>query len=187
MSARATRDSGRFTIVPEWVVRRGFSPRALSLYIELGFHADYDTGECFPSHATLAAAMSCSTDTVQRAQAELERGDAIIVERRTDPAGDRTSNLYTVLTVDPRPPVEAPTPIARGSRKSAATQPHHGARGSRTDAAVTNSPNEPSPAAAIARGEQALAAAREADATEPSPHTLDHIAAIRRRRTQGAA
>lgn len=180
MSDHARRDVGRFTIVPEWIVRRGFSPRALLLYVELGFHADYQTGRCYPSHARLAAAMGCSVDTVQRAQRELEDGHAILVERRTNAAGERTSNLYTVLSVDPIGDRDVQVDLAAemrlGSRSGAG-------RGSRTSAAGTTLQlNEEGTAAAqrmIAERQQEHATM--IDLGEPSPRSREHARAIRAR------
>jgi hypothetical protein len=132
MSDRARRDIGRYTLLPEWVLRRGLSARGLQLYCELGLMADYDTGTCDPTHATLGIAMECSTDTVARAQAECVDAEVIDVDAQWTDAGDRRSNLYTVLTVDPRCPV-------RPTRKSAGGSPQNGARGTRKSAGASTS------------------------------------------------
>ena len=132
MSERITRDTGRWTPVPEWVMQRGLSTRAFRLYCELGLLADYDTGEVEASHAYFAARMKCSKDTVQRAQSELEDRHCIYVERRRDERGEQLTNRYTVFTVDP---IGEAIDAIRGSRKSAATQPQNATEGSRTDAA----------------------------------------------------
>jgi len=89
---------GPFSIVPEWVMDRGLSATGLKLYVTLGRFADYDSGVAFPSRETLAARMSCSEKTVDRAVTELEEAECIEVWAVSRYASKR----YRVLQVDPR-------------------------------------------------------------------------------------
>jgi hypothetical protein len=122
----------KFAMVPEWLIE-AVPPRALQVYALLARYRDNDTGQCFPSRATLARRLRCSLDTIDRALVELTEAGALKCERRWDAVGDPTTNLYTVHL--------------GGSRKNAATYPqpcgqggrNNAARGSRTSAAQNES------------------------------------------------
>ena len=86
-----------FAIVPEWVIYADISANAVRLYAVLNRFAN-GSGRAWPSRRTLADAMRVSTATVDRAKDELVTIGALIVEARTNAAGDPSSNLYTLLT-----------------------------------------------------------------------------------------
>jgi hypothetical protein len=86
-----------FAIVPEWIIDSDVSANAIRLYAILNRYAN-SRGQAFPTRATLAKRMSCSTDTVDRAKQELVEIGALTIQRRTTDAGDPTSNLYTIHT-----------------------------------------------------------------------------------------
>lgn len=113
-----TTDTGRFALVPEWVLTLPISDKALRLYALLSVRwADRDTGECWPSRRTIADALGCSVDTVTRATAELEAVEAITVHRRRDEDGTNRPNVYVIHRI---PATSGCKSAARGSGKSAA-------------------------------------------------------------------
>lgn len=125
-----TTDTGPFAIVPEWVLDAEISDRAVRLYAILSRYADSD-GWAWPSRKTLAIRLGRSVDALDRAVRELVDAHMLTVVARFDDAGDRTSNGYTLVRMDPA--VErlgSRTDAATGSRSDAAT-------GSRRSAALT--------------------------------------------------
>jgi hypothetical protein len=116
-------DTGPFTLIPEWVLDSGISPRALQLYAMLGRYADED-GACWPARSTLAARMRCSSDVVDRAKNELLEIEALEWEQQTTDLGTLTSNRYRLIRA-------APTRLggrkiaAGGSRESASENENH--------------------------------------------------------------
>jgi len=67
----------RFSLVPEWVLDADISARAIQCYAILARYADTNSGEAFPSRATVAARMRCGVKVVDRAVAELVTISAI--------------------------------------------------------------------------------------------------------------
>ena len=94
-----------FAIVPEWVLHADISGNAVRLYAILNRYAN-SNGHAWPSRKTIAAAMKCSTATVDRARDELVTIGALTVKQRLSDAGDPTSNLYILHTrpVNNHPP-----------------------------------------------------------------------------------
>ncbi len=92
------RSDNYFAILPEWILNSNISANAVRLYAILNRYAN-SRGQAFPTRATLAERMSCSTDTVDRAKQELVSIGALTIQRRTSDAGDPTSNLYTIHTL----------------------------------------------------------------------------------------
>jgi len=80
-----------FSIIPEWVIDSGVSDKAIRLYAVLARYADNRTGEAFPSRDTLAARMSCSAKSVDRAAQELLNCGAVTKRQRHN-----SSLVYTV-------------------------------------------------------------------------------------------
>jgi len=81
--ATITSDIGRFGITPEWLLDSGVSDRAIRLFATLAAkYADRDTGKSFPSRATLANDLGCSTDSIDRAMKELTGVGAVTVNHR---------------------------------------------------------------------------------------------------------
>lgn len=91
------RSTDYFAIVPEWVLTADISSNAVRLYAVLNRFAN-SSGRAWPSRRTLAEIMRLSVATVDRAKDELITIGALTVEHRTGPAGDPSSNLYTLLT-----------------------------------------------------------------------------------------
>lgn len=94
MSMRS--DMGPFAIVPLWLLRRGLSSPALHVYAVLAaVYADRE-GRAWPSRATLAEEVGCSTDLVDRCIKELMKAGALVKERRWRDGGGATSNVYVL-------------------------------------------------------------------------------------------
>ena len=94
------RSTEYFAIVPEWVLLADISANAVRLYALLNRYAN-SQGKAWPSRRTLAEALRISASTVDRSKDELVGIGALIVETRSTPAGDYTSNLYTLATSSP--------------------------------------------------------------------------------------
>ena len=86
-----------FAIVPEWVILADVSANAVRLYALLNRFAN-SAGRAWPSRRTLAEMLRTSMATIDRAKDELVSAGALTVEHRTNPAGDPSSNLYTIHT-----------------------------------------------------------------------------------------
>ena len=97
-----------FAIIPEWVLYAPISANAIRLYCVLNRYANAH-GKAWPSRKSIAESMNVSPATVDRAKEELEEIGAITVEQRRNPAGDPTSNLYTLHTA-------TSSPVMRGIR-----------------------------------------------------------------------
>lgn len=93
-----------FAITPEWVLYADISPTAKVVYAVLQRYANSDSF-CFPSRKTIAERILVSVKSVDRALEELEKVGAIRINRRQNPDGSYTSNLYQVVTLNPRNPV----------------------------------------------------------------------------------
>ncbi len=111
--------SDYFAIVPEFVITADISANAVRLYAILNRFAN-SQGKAWPSRKTLADIMRTSTATIDRAKEELIAIHALSVEHRINPAGDPSSNLYTLHTrsVDNQ---EKSSPVRRGSPKVGGT------------------------------------------------------------------
>lgn len=99
------RSEDYFAIIPEWLLHADISANAIRLYGILNRYAN-SNGHAWPSRKTIAAAMKCSTATVDRARDELVDAGALTVHQRLSDAGDPTSNLYILHTrpVNNHPP-----------------------------------------------------------------------------------
>jgi len=111
----------RFVIIPQWVLMSPISDGALRLYAVLMKYADGGTRTAFPSRAALARDIRKSADTVDRYIRELEELGALHVERRKKSNNENWSNLYTVVTVNPR----VAASMRPGSRTDAAENKTH--------------------------------------------------------------
>lgn len=87
-----------FVMVPDWVLMLPISATSLRVYCVIRRHADARTGQCFPTRKTVATKARCSVASVDRSVKELVANGAITSERRTNKAGDPTSNLFTILS-----------------------------------------------------------------------------------------
>ena len=91
------RSTDYFAIIPEQVLYADISANAVRLYGILNRFAN-SHGHAWPSRKTIAEAMRVSIATVDRAKDELVSIGALIVEPRTTPSGDPSSNLYILQT-----------------------------------------------------------------------------------------
>ena len=87
------RASDYFAIVPEWLLHAEISGNAVRLFAILHRYANSRL-EAWPSRKTIAAAMRCSTATVDRAREELVEVGALTVIQRTTDAGPDLEPLH---------------------------------------------------------------------------------------------
>lgn len=90
-----------FVIIPEWVLYAPISSNAIRLYGVLRRFAD-NQNTCYPTRKTIAERCQFSAATVDRAAEELKAIKALKVTQRKSKQGDWTSNLYEIVTVDPK-------------------------------------------------------------------------------------
>lgn len=98
---KVTRDTGPCALVWKWLLDADVSDRAIRLYAVLGTYADHETDETNRGRRDLADALRCSTDSVDRAVAELVGIGALEIEETTRPDGSRGANLYRLLSTAP--------------------------------------------------------------------------------------
>lgn len=93
----------RFAFVPaRWLAPdSGLDPSDRLTLCVLCQWVNRESGECFPSVATIAAHAALSENTVRTAIKRLAQAGALRVDRRRDIQGDSASNLYTILGYDP--------------------------------------------------------------------------------------
>lgn len=85
---------GKFFMVPHWLIVKAPTPNALAVYVAMGYHhANWKTGECWPSKETLAAKVGVSVRTLTRALNEL-RDLGALTWRSTG-----RENIYTLRQV----------------------------------------------------------------------------------------
>jgi len=116
-----------FAIIPEFVITADISANAVRLYAVLNRFAN-SQGKAWPSRKTLADIMRTSTATIDRAKDELIAISALSVEHRVNPAGDPSSNLYTLHT--------RPVDNNRKSSQVRKGTPTHGETGTPKDDAL---------------------------------------------------
>lgn len=96
-------DTGRFAIVPEWLIRSSLSDRAIRVYAVISVvWADRSDHDCWPSRRVIAETLGVSTSKIDRSLSELRRFGAIDIEPRFDAHG-QTTNLYRIRRVPPTP------------------------------------------------------------------------------------
>jgi hypothetical protein len=81
----------RFAIIDEWLLNLDISDRAVRLYAVLARYADSETHKAYPSRATLAERLRCSTASVDRAALELVDAGAMTKKQRHN-----SSIVYTL-------------------------------------------------------------------------------------------
>lgn len=101
-----------FVILP-WAVLEGpLSATDILVYCTISRFADNETGQAWPSRATIATYAQCSTSTVDRSVQNLIDAGFLSKQHRRTKAGDPDSNLYIVHEI-----VEGvAAPVRRGSR-----------------------------------------------------------------------
>lgn len=104
-----------FAIIPEALLYdKSLSANAVRLYGILNRYAN-NQGKAWPSRKTLADQMALSVATVDRAKEELEGAGWLGVEHRVGPAGDPTSNVYTLYTTSSQVMRGSPTHEGTGT------------------------------------------------------------------------
>lgn len=107
-----------FTLIDNPVLENEeLSGTAKLVYTLLCKFANSDTGQCYPSHQTLAKLAGVSKPTVMKALSQLEETQHISITRRTE-GKQRLTNIYTILGVGGSkaslpPPVK---PVYQGSK-----------------------------------------------------------------------
>ena len=86
----------RFAIIDEWLLNLDISDRAVRLYAVLARYADSETHKAYPSRATLAERLRCSTASVDRAALELVDAGAMTKKQRHN-----SSIVYTLQVSSP--------------------------------------------------------------------------------------
>jgi hypothetical protein len=138
----------------------------VAVYAVLAQHANGRTQDCWPSIGLIARQLKLGRSTVKKTLHKLEAAGLIATHARRDPAGDPTSNQYTLL--DPMP--ELPATVAevrQGGRSSdnpppVATQP----TGRSSD---SHKPPSPQPAERTSKPSDDRAAQGERK-PKPAPH-----------------
>jgi hypothetical protein len=97
VSADTVRQQTTFAIIPLWIILKG-SARAVQVYgLLAGRYSSSERGGTYPSHATLAADLTVSTDVIGRAVDELRTIGAIVTTRRTRPDGSLAGLDYELI------------------------------------------------------------------------------------------
>jgi hypothetical protein len=121
-SISASRKDGRlvpFTPTPhrffcENALIDHYGPRigleGVAVYCALQRYANRQTGQCWPSVATLAKQLGTSQPRIRKYLGKLAACGLVDWQARYSTAGERTSNLYTVHAAT-RPTTEAPTQV----------------------------------------------------------------------------
>lgn len=99
MSNNTRSDIGPFAIVPLWLIKSGISPGAIVTFALMWAKWADKRGECWPSHAKIAAELEASERTIIRHLAELEAIGAVDVVRRQRDDGSQTSNYYYLRSI----------------------------------------------------------------------------------------
>lgn len=89
-----------FAQIPEWLLRSDVSDRAVRAFGLLDRHADKE-GRAFPGRPKLAASLSCSTSSLDRALDELRDVGALVTTERFRDDGSRSSNDYWLWPAKP--------------------------------------------------------------------------------------
>jgi DNA-binding MarR family transcriptional regulator len=106
--ARSTRTvirlTGNFFGIPNNIIDthgRTLGAIGVGIYTALARYADRQTGECWPAIAKIERVLGLARSTVKVYLHKLEALGLIEIEERWDAAGDRTTNLYTLLDASP--------------------------------------------------------------------------------------
>jgi len=112
----------------------------LAIYTTLARYANRKTGQCWPSIERLARTLDLARSTVKVYLRKLEDAGLVDIQERRDPAGDPTSNCYTLLD-----PCQSAVNNRR-ARRAAMAVPESGGGGSACDPppAATQPPGRPS-------------------------------------------
>lgn len=115
-----------FVVLP-WAVleHRSLTGTDVLVYATIARFADSQTGQAYPSRATIAGLARCSTSTVDRSINALVKAGFLSKQARRTKAGDPDSNLYLVHEIAEAAqgvaaPVTTPTPTSddQGGRTS---------------------------------------------------------------------
>lgn len=132
-------DSGRWGRIPAWWLGHpAIDADGLAVLAALATYANV-RGECWPSQATLAAALKRSRSTVNRILGHLAESGVIAMQPRRSASGGRLSCLYRLrLTPGDGPIAPGDSPIETESARREAVQPR--------DIAVASADSPRSPA-----------------------------------------
>lgn len=87
---------GTFCVVPIQNCL-GWEPAEQTLYMWLCFHANHESGECFPSHQRLADECGLSLSSIKRVLNKLVKRGVLKIDIQYHGNGSQTSNLYHVF------------------------------------------------------------------------------------------
>lgn len=168
-AASGPADTGRWGRIPAWWLGHpDIDADGLAVLAALATYANA-RGECWPSQATLAAALKRSRSTVNRILGHLAEARVIEMEPRRSASGGRLSCLYRLRLVPGDGPIVAPAP-ATADR----TAPAQGA--ARTGAGVgdgTVRPRDTAEILAVATADSPCAPVRqEQPGFEQTPDSL---------------
>ncbi len=156
-----------FAILPRHLL--AVQPVEVKVYMALALYVDWDTGECWPSRATLAEDAGVSLSTVKRALKALVKYGAVQVHPRNDPAGDSTSNLYVMpFVINQRRGGSTDDPTSGHGR------PHRGVMGdpltrsSKTRTGLTPNKNRPERCAHSPMDDEGYCTACDTQVKEPA-------------------
>lgn len=90
-------DKGSFITVPSKETLSGLPSQLQTLYMWLCSYAN-ETGECFPSRATLARNCGCSVRTIDESMEKLVFCELVKKRKRVDD-GENLTNVYTVMVL----------------------------------------------------------------------------------------
>lgn len=117
---KTLRADNYFAIIPEWILYAKISSNAVRLYGVLARYADKESGDCFPSRATISERSGLSDALISKATKELVDLGALRVHRRKLDNGGWASNLYTILSANPTPSAEIVEGVLPESQKPSA-------------------------------------------------------------------
>ena len=164
-------DIGRFAILPLWILESDISATAIRLFaIILAKYADRDTNQAHPSRRTLATDIKAkSTNTIDRAIAELKAIGAVSVSGRIDDKGDAASNLYTLHLVRGRVARSAGRPVSPQEEGPVSPQNDHEPESVEPESTEPEIPTSPQPGKVYAGG--------HIRSSKPSPNKRhkDHV------------
>lgn len=115
-----TRTEG-WTPLPTWLLRDAVDLTGPELLVLAALLSRANTtGQCWPSHATLAREARCSPSTAKRALGRLREHGLVSWEQRRDDRTGQSSNLYTTHVESP---LRSRAPLGHGDLPPGAQGP----------------------------------------------------------------
>ena len=138
----------------------------VAIYVVLARFANRKTGACWPTIGRIARTLQLARSTVKVYLRKMEKAGLIAIEERQDPAGDPTSNNYTLLD---------PSPDAIDQRRATAAAALEGGRPSADPPGRSSADPEPSSLREEReRNQDTDACAAEKD-EQPSPRRMENL------------